>query len=88
MVTPTMIRLCAVTCGMTMPIPSKASIEGFGNTLGGIFFPKLCDSKVVQPCIELFKSGEKAMHLCNLVHEFDYFCFCFQLFTYICYGFD
>ena len=37
-----------------MPIPSKAFIEGFGGTLGGIFFPRLCDYVVVR-YIELFQ---------------------------------
>ena len=46
-------------CGTTLPIPSKAFIGGFGVTLGGIFFPNVCDCEVVS-YIELFKypSGE------------------------------
>ena len=54
-ITPAVIRLC----GTTIPIPSKAFIGGFGVTLGGIFFPNVCDCEVVS-YIELFKypSGE------------------------------
>ena len=33
--------------GITMPIPSRALIDGFGGTFGGTFLPRLCDLEAV-----------------------------------------